>query len=344
MTAHPQLLPPNVVPHWYAGGPALAAWRGIPPVGEASPEEWIGATVARFGEPDRGPARLSDGALLRDVIARDPVGWLGRDDGAPGDTGVLVKLLDAGQRLPVHVHPNRDFACKHLGCPYGKTEAWYVLRAGADATVWVGWREEVDPERLSAMVEAQDTEGMLASMHRIRVRPGDGVLVPGGTPHAVGPGILLVEAQEPTDQSILLERVNTTASDDEVFLGLDRELALSAVETSALDDVDDLRRHIGDDTDGLRSVLPDAAADYFRMDVLTRAGEVPAGFAVAVVLDGTGTVRSEAGSLAVSAGDTAVVPSAAGDWHVSGDVRVLVCRPGESWPPPQPTSEREGAA
>ena len=52
MKPTPQLLPPNVIEHWYAGGPALAAWRGLPPVGERSPEEWIGATAARFGEPD----------------------------------------------------------------------------------------------------------------------------------------------------------------------------------------------------------------------------------------------------------------------------------------------------
>ena len=89
----PQLLPPNVVPHWYAGGPALAAWRGLPPVGDRSPEEWVGATVARFGEPNLGPARLADGTLLRDAVRADPRGWLGRDDGEPGDTGVLVKLL-----------------------------------------------------------------------------------------------------------------------------------------------------------------------------------------------------------------------------------------------------------
>jgi hypothetical protein len=55
VTVQPQLLPPNVVPHWYAGGPALAAWRGLPPVGERSPEEWVGATFARFGEPNLGP-------------------------------------------------------------------------------------------------------------------------------------------------------------------------------------------------------------------------------------------------------------------------------------------------
>jgi mannose-6-phosphate isomerase len=48
----------------------------------------------------------------------------------------------------VHVHPTREYASQHLGCAYGKTEAWYVLEADDDAAVWVGWREEVEPDRL----------------------------------------------------------------------------------------------------------------------------------------------------------------------------------------------------
>ena len=256
MTPQPQLLPPNVVEHWYSGGPALAAWRGLAPVGERSPEEWIGATVARFGEPDRGPAHLADGTLLRDAVVDDPIAWLGRDDGEPGDTGLLVKLLDAGQRLPIHVHPTRDYASRHLGCAYGKTEAWYVLEAGADAAVWVGWREDVDQQHVRRLVDDQDTDAMLALMHRIPVRAGDGVLVPGGTPHAIGAGVLLVEAQEPTDQSILLERTNTDASDAEVFLGLDPDIALSVVDTAALPDPGVLIRHACAATAELVAVLP----------------------------------------------------------------------------------------
>ncbi|WP_197379934.1 class I mannose-6-phosphate isomerase [Mycolicibacterium mengxianglii] len=328
----PQLLPPNVVPHWYAGGPALSAWRGIPSVGERSPEEWVGATVARFGEPHLGPAPLADGTLLRDAVLADPLGWLGRDDGEPGDTGVLVKLLDAGQRLPVHVHPTRAYASRHLGCAYGKTEAWYVLEADEDAAVWVGWREEVDPAELSALVDAQDATAMLALMHRIPVRPGDGVLVPGGTPHAIGSGVLLVEAQEPTDQSILLERTNTAASADEVFLGLDQHVALSAVESAALTDVTALTRHAADGS-GVVAVLPDEASPYFRMELLAPSAAVAAGFAVAVVVAGAGTLSSDRSApLHLQSGQTLVVPAAAGDWCLEGDVRLLVCRPGTTWP------------
>jgi mannose-6-phosphate isomerase len=336
----PQLLPPNIVRHWYSGGPALAAWRGLPPVGDRSPEEWVGATVSRFGEPNLGPARLADGTLLRDVIAADPDAWVGRRDGEPGDTGVLMKLLDAGQRLPVHVHPAREYASRHLGCAYGKTEAWYVLEAEEDAAVWVGWREEVSRERLTELVQTQDAEAMLALMHRVAVRPGDSVLVPGGTPHAIGAGILLVEAQEPTDQSILLERANTTASDDEVFLGLTRDVALSAVENTAPTDVSALTRHTGAHVAGLVAVLPEDAAPFFRMDLLTPGVDLSAGFAVAVVLSGAGALTAaHSEPVNVQRGQTLVVPAASGDWHVDGDVRLLVCRPGTTWPP-QRTARR----
>jgi mannose-6-phosphate isomerase len=334
VTPQPQLLPPNVIEHWYAGGPALAAWRGLPPVGERSPEEWIGATVARFGDPDHGPARLADGTRLLDAVRADPIGWLGRADGIPGDTGVLVKLLDAGQRLPVHVHPTRDYAHTHLGCVYGKTEAWYVLEASADAAVWVGWREEVDEDRVHELVDGQDAETMLKLMHRIPVRPGDGVLIPGGTPHAIGAGILLIEAQEPTDQSILLERNNTEATDAEVFLGLTRNVALSVVDTTVLTDPDRLVRHTRDVPSGLAAVLPAEAAPYFRMELLAAGADVPAGFAVAVVVAGRGgLISTHCTALDVVAGQTLVVPAACGSWHVDGDARLLVCRPGTTWPP-----------
>jgi hypothetical protein len=52
---------------------------------------------------------------------------------------VLVKLLDAGERLPVHAHPDRAFALRHLDCRNGKTEAWVVVGTSvADPVVYLG--------------------------------------------------------------------------------------------------------------------------------------------------------------------------------------------------------------
>jgi hypothetical protein len=66
-----------------------------------------------------------------------------------------MKLLDTGQRLPVHVHPDRNFAAGHLASRYGKTEAWLVLEAAPGAVVHLGFRRDVSPAELGGWVRDQ---------------------------------------------------------------------------------------------------------------------------------------------------------------------------------------------
>ena len=297
----PVPLRPNLIDHFYRGGARIAALRGLPAAGERQPEEWIAATVGRFGEDEVGPARTVDGTLLRDLVAADPDGWLGdaaAHRAGPADTGILVKLLDAGQRLPVHVHPDRDFARSHLGCPYGKTEAWLVLDADAGAAVHLGWRDDVDPGELAARRDAQDGRWMLDRMHRLPVRRGDGILVPAGQVHAIGAGVFVLEVQEPTDWSILLEWSVTTETRDGSHLGLGFDVAMGAVSHARLDParLSGLTRRVDLDGPGPAACLVEAARPFFRVD-----------------LRGAG----------------ATVPAAFGDWTPTGTARVLVARPGE---------------
>ena len=202
---------------------------------------------------------------------------------------MLVKLLDAGQRLPVHVHPTRPFAREHLHSCYGKSEAWYVLEThGDDPAVWVGFREDVDPAVLAERVDAQDSAWMLAHLNKISVRPGDGIVVPAGQAHATGAGVFLVEVQEPTDFSILLEWSVTTATRDESHLGLGFDVVLPAVSHRALT----AARAVACTSTPRAGRRADAraaeAADpYFRLDVAAPPGSpvtVPQGYAVAIVL------------------------------------------------------------
>jgi mannose-6-phosphate isomerase len=149
-----------------------------------------------FGTTERGLSRLPDGRLLRDAMAEEPERFLGPTHASAfgGNPGVLVKLLDAGERLPVHWHPSRAFAREHLGLPNGKTEAWVVLEARPDSEVFLGWRR-VDRAEIQTWLAEQDGAAVLSEMHRIEVASGDALLVPASTLHAIGEGILLVELQ-----------------------------------------------------------------------------------------------------------------------------------------------------
>lgn len=347
----PVPMPPNLLFHFYRGGSRLAHFRGVETSSAYQPEDWLAATVHRAGDPSAGPSQLADGTLFADLIAADPVGWFGATGAGPNgpaDTGILVKLLDADQRLPVHVHPDRPFAAHHLHSCYGKSEAWYVLATdGEDPCVWVGLAVDTDAAELRSAVDRQNSEWLLGRLNRIPVRPGDGIFVPAGSAHAIGPGVFVIEVQEPTDLSVILEWCVTTSGPESADLGLGLDTALRTVNLKALDRpaVAALCRHTDSNgrSAGSLSVLPAAADEFFTMQLLVaddQASVTPttaAGFAVVVVLDGGGTMIGDNGSLPVAAGQVLAVPAAFGCWRPSGDVRLVICRPGRA-PAPLPSS------
>jgi mannose-6-phosphate isomerase len=324
---------PNTIEHFYRGGSRIAALRGLDLESDHRPEEWLAATVERAGEHGVGLSRTLDGELFVDVVSSNAVGWVGNE---AVDTGLLVKLIDAGQRLPVHVHPDRGFARSHLDCAHGKTEAWYVLDADPGATVHVGWIGDVDPAELADRRDRQDSEWMLERLHEVAVQPGDGILVPAGQPHAIGAGVFVVEAQEPTDFSIVLEWSVTTSTREESHLGLGFDTAMQAVSHRALtsERLDSLRCHVAADTrsDVLLRCLTEEADPFFRLDVLAPPTEggvhVDAGYGVLVLLSGDGELVSEHDTFPIRRGDVLAVPAAWGDWQLRGDARAVLARPG----------------
>jgi mannose-6-phosphate isomerase len=263
----------------------------------------------------------------------EPENWLGREhlDFFGASTEVLVKLLDPDQRLPVHFHPNRKFSKEYLSLGHGKTEAWIILDAPVNATVGLGFKEEFTKEEILRLVTTLDSTALLASLHKVNVRKGDAILVPSGVPHAIGPGIFLLELQEPTDLSVLLEW-NDFAVDGakDGHLGLGFDCVLDALRYSPIS-IEEMRTLISHDNLGGTSdkhIFSEASNPYFRADFLTgNLNDIDSGFAVLLVLDGVGKVDfSNHSSIAVSKGDALVIPSSAGSWGIS-EACGLVCRP-----------------
>jgi mannose-6-phosphate isomerase len=324
MTATPLVLPPNQFHRFYSGGARIDALRGAPRGADGRPEDWIGSTTTAFGDPEEGLSRVADGRLVRDLVQQEPEALLGPEHVARfgADPGLLVKLLDAGERLPVHVHPGREFARAKLGSPWGKTEAWLILEAEPGATVHAGLREPVDTDTLKQWVREQDSREMLDALHEIPVEAGDALLVPAGTLHAIGAGILLLELQEPTDFSVLVEWRRFGVNSGAEHLGLGWDTALAAADTSAADP-----GTFTSDRPG--ALLPETADPYFRAQRLDKdSGELEPSFAVVMVLEGDGALRTQHGDeLELHAGASVLVPHAAGVTTPAGDIQAIRCLP-----------------
>ena len=302
---------PARVHRFYRGGALLGRLRGEEEPDGSFPEDWLGSVTEASNPghetPNEGLSVFDDGRLLRDAVADDPTSWLGEAhvERYGTSTGLLVKLLDAAERLPVHAHPSRDFAREHLDSPFGKTEAWIVLDTRTDdAHVWVGQREDADPAEYRCWIEEQDTDALLGSLNDVPVAAGDVVYIPAGVPHAIGSGVLIAEVQEPTDWLVLCEWHGFPIAPDDAHLGLGWDRAFGAL---------DLRAH-----EPVRA-LPDEAKEYFWADEIPN----PAGrFAVLLVLEGHGSIDGAS----TRPGDAFVIPAGAHELDVSGDVRALRCQ------------------
>src|SRR5436309_6340398 len=144
LTKSPMLLAPNRVWRMYPGGAMIDRLKGaVDPKDSEFPEEWVGSIVQasnpgthyRDGEglalvSTSSPAPIS----LKRIVEQYPEEILGAQHVKTYGTSpaLLVKLLDAAERLIIHAHPTKAFAKEHLNSCFGKTEAWFVLETRAE--------------------------------------------------------------------------------------------------------------------------------------------------------------------------------------------------------------------
>ena len=331
----PVELGPNQLHRFYRGGAAIAAFRGVPSEDEYAPEDWVGSTTSVFGTDGVGLSRLPDGRTLLEAIAAEPEAYLGEEHVRRfgPDPALLVKLLDAGERLPVHFHPGREFARRHLGSPYGKTEAWVIVEARGSAEVGVGFRDEVEADAVTAWLTRQDAGAMLEALNPLPVAAGDTIFVPAGTPHAIGEGVLMVELQEPSDLSVLLEWKGFALDGAaEGHLGLGFERALEALDRSAWrgERLDALRLVRSGASPGVESLFPPEADPFFRAERIRPdpAAALAPAFSILVVLGGSGELLADDGwTMPLARGKTVLVPFAAGECRLEGRVEAVRCLP-----------------
>lgn len=227
----------NRVWRTYLGGMLLDKMVGKVPAEDSHfPEDWIGSMVVANNV---GREHISEGLAMvtlddgqqtafKTLIETQPDYFL-------GNTSItdmpLVKYLDSATRLHFQAHPTREFAQQRLQSPRGKTEAYVILDIREDVTepyIYAGFQRSPTRETLKEWIETQNISAIESCFDKIPVKKGDVFLLPGGRPHALGEGILMLEIMEPSDLAVRFEfeRCGYVIPEEARFMKRDIETAL----------------------------------------------------------------------------------------------------------------------
>lgn len=345
----------------YIGGEKIETWLGSnDPKDSEFPEVWIASTTeARNSEKEsirnEGLSEVvfdnSEGVLLKTIIEGNPELYLGRThyEKFGSNLSVLTKIIDSLGRLTIQVHPDKRFAKDILDSEYGKTEAWYILGGrrvnGEEPYVLMGFKPGITREKWKRLFDEQNVEGMIASLNKVYVKPGEVYFIEGGVPHAIGSGCFLIEIQEPTDYTMRVEKMTPEGKDIPDILchqgaGFDRMFDCFHYDTFTEDEL--LKRwkikpkDIYKDQEAEETILiGDDTTTLFGLSKLLVRGKhvkkMGPNFSTMIVLSGAGDISNGDWKLRVKQGEIFFVPATIDTLDIDAlngnDLELVFCYP-----------------
>jgi mannose-6-phosphate isomerase len=334
---------------FYEGGALTRRFRGLPErPDDWWSEDWVGS-VTRAGNDDREgrPQGLSQvdvpgigDVSLASIVEAFPDAMVGEGFASRWGpiTGVLVKLLSPAGQVPLHAHPSREWAARHLGSPFGKTEAWILLDTPGDgvepAYAGIGFHEGITRARFREAVDRRDRAALRSSLHRTPISPGEVYVAHAGVPHFLGPRISFIEVQEPSDHIVIPE---TSGDDDEgATMGLGWDVALDMIDYRAADAEATFSRarqrpttvrELGGNRE--TRLFDESVQPFFdatRLDVADRIDVDDGRFGIGIVVEGDGWLEGEFGRFPVSRGQTFATAAALSHEIVAGTAPLSIVR------------------
>ena len=346
---------PNRVWRTYRGGALIDRWKKNSSENDGNfPEEWIMSTISARGKNrpvDEGLSMIRtplDIIPLNTLISSDLDLFIGKKLANKfGTPGVLIKMLDSNERLTIQVHPDKEYARTVLNSEFGKTESWYVLDVRETnrekCCIYLGFKEGITPEKWAAFFRNQDIEGMLNSLHRFEVQPGDAFIIYGGVPHVIGSGCFLMEVQEPTDYTMRVEKTTPGGiiiGDELIHQGVGEDIMLKCFRYDGCSFDEATKRWkvapgVIDSSDSftLKTIINEAHTDCFGLKELDLNGEYElkgnGSFFVGVIYSGEGTMSLDGETYSFTQGDEIFFSAAIERVTFKSDLasRILLCYP-----------------
>ena len=231
---------------------------------------------------------------------------------------LLIKFIDANDKLSVQVHPDDAYAAELEQGELGKTEMWYILDAAPGAKLIYGFDRDVTREEYAEAIK----EGRLNELlNFVDARKGDVFFIPAGRVHAICDDLLIAEIQQNSDTTYRLfdwNRVDKNGNPRQ--LHIEKGVKVSDVASSKGKEYTTPLEYAAGDAE--ISVL--AMCRYFAAERVSVSGKAKfecggGSFNIFTVLEGEGGI---AGS-AAKAGDSFIMPAGFGGYAVTGEITYI---------------------
>lgn len=236
---------------------------------------------------------------------------------------LLIKWIDANDKLSVQVHPDDSYAKEHHNS-FGKTEAWFIVSAKPGAQIVYGLKPGTTKEDLKSALFENRVEDVL---NFVPVKEGDIFYIPSGMVHALLEGVVVYEVQQSSDITYRLYDWNRVDKD-----GNPRELhvkeALDVINFDSDIDTTVSNISVSDDEEGLKTIL---SSNFFDLRIRKVKGccnsaTSKSSFKLCSILKGNITIGNDSWSRTVKAGESFILPAAehyVGGCNLYGEATIL---------------------
>lgn len=265
-----------------------------------------------------------EGQLLTDLIDKFGKDLVGKElYTASGKFPLLIKFIDANNKLSVQVHPSDEYAWVHENGELGKNEMWYILAAKPGAKLVYGTRYGITKEDFKNAVKEDKIEECL---NEVEVFKGDVLNIPAGLVHAIGEGIVLAEIQQNSNTTYRVFDYNRV-DNKENKRPLHIEKALEVIDFSY--DINNSKaRGLEVKLDSASTKSYKIANKYFSVEEYDINGVVcenadGSRFYIYVFIEGEAKIKYDGGKIEGSRGETVLIPAVLGNYTIEGKCRFL---------------------
>ncbi len=302
--------------------------RGLEKLGKTLPEGIVAESWEISGHPD-GLGVVSNGSLKGKTIPEllEKYGQEFAGTAVPPSSLIhfplLVKVIDANDRLSVQVHPNDDYARIHENGGLGKTEMWVVLDAKPGAKLIYGLKDGVTKEIFSAAVQKNNIESCL---EEIPVKKGDFFDIPAGLVHAIGAGIIIAEIQQSSNTTYRVFDYNRKdAAGNTRPLHIEKALDVIDFHAQPYSGQKQMAATLATDSDSQTLLVKNK---YFAVERLVLKNSLsfsPNGyrFELLMVLAGEAILSWNGGEMVVKMGESILVPANVHKYSIHGHCTAL---------------------